>query len=1071
MKSVLIVEPDPERATELVALVSEIGYRVAAVTSSAAAAVSAARRLAPAVYIVSLDRFEARASEELATRLVGAAMAPVVFTTATPTSERTLAARANLAFGFVAEPIDRRWLAAELATVLARQEAAEALAASERRIRALAQRASLLPEGGAADDDEPPPSSEQVERVVGPSHRLASFCSWRWDAASGTAEWSGALLEMLGLTVDEWRAGREEALARIVALEDFARLRHEFEQLERAPGRAAVTVRAQIGGGVRHFEVRATSRHSAQGELAAIFGSLQDVTEYERALAALRASEDRHRRLFTGAMEGMFLTAMDGTLLDVNPAFAKMLGFERPDELIGRNTLEFYVEPADRQRVREAFGATGEVKSLPVRWRRRDGELLYAEMNARYQLGEDGRPRAYQGFFVDVTDKRLRDLALVALSTGLARETGPSFFGALCRQLAALLEVEVALVCRAQLARRSLKSMAVAVDGRERPPLADELDGAQAERILRGETIVVERDARRAFGPEVDRVTHGIEALVITPLFDAQGKVNGSLGALSRRPLVNAERIAATLRLFALRAGAELDREAADERFAGVFEHAPDALLIADEGGRVLMANRMAETLTGHRRETLVGRSVDDLLPLGMRDGHATHRAAYMQVATDRKLASRTRPLAVRRADGSELPVEISLSPLQTEQGLLVVTVLRDTSPRMRAEAERAQLEEQLRQAQRLESLGTLAGGIAHDFNNVLAAIVANVGVARAELDDRDSVALCLDEITHATDRAASLIRQILAFSRQQPGKKAPLSLGPVVQEAAALLRATIPAGIEISVAISDESPLLLGDATQLHQVVMNLATNAWQAIERPTGHIAIAVHGVTFRDDAAAPAGLTAGRYAVLEVDDDGRGMDVDTRARIFEPFFTTKEVGKGTGLGLSVLHRIVGDHAGAVLVDSAPGAGSRFTVYFPEVGATVTAPSARPSTGPRRPVRVMLIDDEPSLARAGKRLLERRGYQVVAYTKPREAIAALGEEPRGFDVVITDQNMPDLSGFEVAKAIRDLREDLPVILVSGFRTLDESELAAVNVREHLDKPYSLEALEGAIGRVVDHR
>ncbi|MBW8893845.1 MAG: response regulator, partial [Burkholderiales bacterium] len=320
------------------------------------------------------------------------------------------------------------------------------------------------------------------------------------------------------------------------------------------------------------------------------------------------------------------------------------------------------------------------------------------------------------------------------------------------------------------------------------------------------------------------------------------------------------------------------------------------------------------------------------------------------------------------------------------------------------AEAELRRYEAQLGEAQKMESLGTLAGGIAHDFNNILSAILGNVELARGELDAEHPVLVMLGEIQKAGLRARDLVRQILTFSRRQPQQLRNVALRPIVDETYGLLRATLPAGVDLELSLSDEPLHVDGDATQLQQVLMNLCTNAWHALRGEPGRIVIGLDAVHL-DAATARAlsGLVAGPYVHLWVSDTGAGMDAAIRERIFEPFFTTKPTGQGTGLGLSVVHGIVVAHLGSIAVDSVPGQGSTFHLYLPAVAAPLTAPQAEhlpdaPSAGHGE--HVVYLDDDETVMLVVVRLLERAGYRCSGFLDVAAALATVSDSPDAVDL-----------------------------------------------------------------------
>ncbi len=396
----------------------------------------------------------------------------------------------------------------------------------------------------------------------------------------------------------------------------------------------------------------------------------------------------------------------------------------------------------------------------------------------------------------------------------------------------------------------------------------------------------------------------------------------------------------------------------------------------------------------------------------------------------------------------------------------------QDITERKRSERAHTSLEAQLRESQKMEAIGTLAGGIAHDFNNILGTILGNAQLARQDAGANWQALISLGEIQKAANRAKDLVQQILSFSRRQPTSRRVTSLTAIVEESAGLLRAALPAGVSIEYRCAADTPSIVADPTQVQQVLLNLGTNAAHAMEGRSGSIDILAEGITL-DEASAQLdfNLRPGSYARVVVSDTGHGMDAATRLRIFEPFFTTKPPGKGTGLGLSVAHGIMQSHDGAIIAHSEPGKGTRFELYFPRaseaVAALVTTEKASPASEGRGQ-HILYIDDDEAQVFMLKRMLERWGYRVSAYLEQREALAALLAGAH-FELVITDFTMPGMSGLEIARAIRDARPGLPVIVVSGYIT-DElrTEAAAAGVRELIAKPHEVEELRDVVQRLI---
>lgn len=408
----------------------------------------------------------------------------------------------------------------------------------------------------------------------------------------------------------------------------------------------------------------------------------------------------------------------------------------------------------------------------------------------------------------------------------------------------------------------------------------------------------------------------------------------------------------------------------------------------------------------------------------------------------------------------------------------------QDITERKRAEDAHESLEAQLRESQKMEAIGTLAGGIAHDFNNILAAILGNVEIAIQEVADvSPGAAKCLEDIRHAGARARELVQQILSFSRRQPTNRKIISLIPVIEESCRLLRATLPSRIKLVIDCHENVPPVLADATQIEQVLLNLATNSMQALIGQTGSITIRLELVSLIPELVIlhPSlrplqSLNPNGVVRLSVSDDGPGMDASTRQRVFEPFFTTKPVGEGTGLGLSVVHGIVQGHGAEILVKSEPGQGATFSIYFPVTSSSESTDMQMiASVSPQHPLpattsHVLYLDDDNAVLILVKRLLERRGYRVSCFSEPQEALAALRSNPADVDVLVTDFNMPGMHGLDVARAVRSIRPDLPVAVTSGF--VDEELQAGVQeagVRRLIAKPFAMEELYSAIQRLIE--
>jgi PAS domain S-box-containing protein len=499
---------------------------------------------------------------------------------------------------------------------------------------------------------------------------------------------------------------------------------------------------------------------------------------------------------------------------------------------------------------------------------------------------------------------------------------------------------------------------------------------------------------------------------------------------------------------------------AARNQLAATLDAIPDLLFEMDLQGRYLACHAPRKDLLAAPVEDLLGRTVDEILP----PAAAQTCLAALQEAW-RTGASDGHQIELPVA-GASLWFEFSVArkPVPPGEAPRFILLSRDITERRRTQARQAELESQLRESQKMEALGTLAGGIAHDFNNIVAAIIGNAELARQDVGDGHPALESLNEIRKASRRAKNLVRQILAFGRRQNLERKVISLAPVLQEAEQLLRATLPARVALDVRCDPATPAVFADASQIEQVILNLCTNAWQAVQdvQQDGRIRLQLQPQT-------RSGVV---YAALCVRDNGAGMDAATSARIFEPFFTTKPPGQGTGLGLSVVHGILKEHEAEIEVHSEPGQGTEFVILFP------AAPGERPgkpaagtgsASAAARGKHVLYVDDEEAIVFLMQRLLERQGYRVSGFTSPVQALTAIQARPGDFDLAVTDYNMPEMSGLEVAQALKRIRPDLPVAMASGYITDELRQKApGCGVDQLIYKPNTADDLCDAIGRLA---
>ncbi len=524
------------------------------------------------------------------------------------------------------------------------------------------------------------------------------------------------------------------------------------------------------------------------------------------------------------------------------------------------------------------------------------------------------------------------------------------------------------------------------------------------------------------------------------------------------------------------RKAAEQGLAESEQRFRAVLEASPNPIIAVDPDGRIIYANPKVEATFGYTRDELTGRPVEVLIPerVGMR--HIGHRSGFLAHPNARPMGIGM-DLAGRRKDGSEFPVEISLSPVVTDAGTEVFATVVDITARKAAET-------QLLQAQKLESIGRLAGGIAHDFNNMLFAIrgfgemlIEDLEPDRRSTFDHDVALESVKAITAAADRAAALTLQLLAFSRRQVVMPQTIDLNKSVQSIEPMLRRLIEEHIHLEVSLEPGIGMIRADPGQVDQILLNLVVNARDAMP-DGGTVTIATHATAFEErDATEHFEATPGSYVQLAVSDTGVGMDRETREHVFEPFFTTKDVGKGTGLGLATIYGIVHQLGGHIWLYSEPGQGSTFKLYFPlhEALAEVVAPVPEAVTM-QRSGTVMVVEDEASVREMTTMLLERAGYQVIGVADGVAALTEISEGSLVIDVLVTDVVMPRMSGVKLAERMIALYPSIGLVLLSGYlaETLDLSFVISRGAR-FVSKPVAsrefLKAVDEAMAATLSAR
>jgi PAS domain S-box-containing protein len=819
-------------------------------------------------------------------------------------------------------------------------------------------------------------------------------------------------------------------------------LKWMIEDIGRDPGRYAANFNENMRRNGERVWIAWTNKpiFDESGGVVEILCIGNDITERKREQDELFNSRQMLQSILDNIPQRVFWKDRDSVVLGCNKAFALDRGYEDPGELVGRSTYETHspaaiadLYRADDLEVMQTGRAKLKYEEPHIKADGSRGWLITTKMP---MFDPDGRVIGILGTYEDITERKLAEIALREseercrsvienIQDVFYRTDEHGVFTMLSPSAVGFLWLD----SLDDILGAHMESMWMYPEERSKMLERMRRDGA----VRDYEVMLKKKDGSPLFA-----------ATTSTFRKDDQGNILGVEGIF--RDITERKR-------------AEEERM----RLVTAIEQAGEAIIITDTNWIIDYVNPAFTAMAGYDGTEVIGEHLR-LLKSDKQD-RAFYRDIRETLTGGQVWSGR---LTNKKKDGSLYETEATASPVRNKSGAIInyVAIHRDITPQVK-------LERDLRQAQKMEAIGTLAGGIAHDFNNILTAIVGYSEIARFTLAEADPVRRNLDQVINASSRATDLVKRILAFSRQTEQKHQPVPIVSVVKEALKLLRPSLPATIEIrlEVSLSQEEGVIFADPTEINQVLMNLCTNAAHAMRACGGALLVRLSYAVVHDRRYSPhPDLESGPYVCVEVSDTGHGIEPGVLERIFDPYFTTKRIGEGTGLGLSVVQGIVRTYGGVITVHSEPNKGTTFKVFFRSMGKQAPNGTEAREALPVGAERILFVDDEAILAELGKELLESLGYKVVTKTNSLEALETFRADPHGFDLVITDMTMPGLRGEELAREIIALRPGMPIILCTGYSELiNETQARGMGIREFLMKPYLAANFAETIRKVLN--
>ncbi len=776
-----------------------------------------------------------------------------------------------------------------------------------------------------------------------------------------------------------------------------------------------------------------------------------EILERRQAEEDRRESEKRFRNLIQTIPHGIQEIDPDGTITFANPAHTDIYGYD-PDKLVGKSMFHLASGEDERVQLQEHLQYLFKHQPHPSPWYSKDrtqqGRIIDTQVDWNYKRDVQGRVLGLIAVISDITHRKQAEKALLDnlqfMNTLIDTIPNPVFY----KDAEGLF-----LGCNLAFAQ-TLGLSKEEILGRRLNDLDTLITSDMAEHYHRQDLVLIQNPGVRSHEAQI-HCADGVRRDYVfynATFQDTGDQVAGLVGIMLD---------------ITARKKVEKALEESKNLFDAFMLHLPGLAFMKDLENRYIYVNEAFSQFTATVSGTQIGRHTDQVWPA---------ETARMLQANDEKVRltqkAESSMESVRLPDGQERHLLTARFPIYQDEELFALGGISiDITQRTVAQRKRQQLELQLQQAQKMEALGTLAGGIAHDFNNILASIIGFTEIAVADIQKESPAHDYLKHVLSAGERARALVKQILAFSRQGDMEPKPVQVKLIVKEVLKLLRATLPATIEIVQEIHTDSAVM-ADPTQIHQVMLNLGTNAGYAMSEKGGHLTVRLEKVSMEQVLTCQHGdLPPGQYLKLTVVDTGHGIAAEDIGRIFDPFFTTKPKGEGTGMGLAVVHGIITGLNGAILVNSKPGQGATFEVYLPAILEDVKIAPAPKEALPVGIERILFVDDEPFQTNMLKHMLGLLGYKVQACNRGAEALELFQQDPEAFDLVITDMIMPEMTGDEMARRMLEIRPDLRIILATGYsEKITEAKAKAMGIKAYALKPLVMEELANLIRDVLDN-